>query len=293
LALLGANVIYGANHIIAKGVMPHKIGPSAFVFWRIVGAGILFWIIKSFIKEKIERKDLLRLLVCGLLGVAANQLLFFNGLNLTSPIDASIIITAVPILVLIFSFFLLKEKITLNKVTGVAIGAVGAVLLVSSGHDSGGTSSLLGNFFIFLNASSYGLYLVLAKPLMKKYHTITVVSWIFLFGLIFMLPFGIGDALSTNYEAFTLHTYLTVAFVIVGTTFLAYLFNVYALNNVSPAVNGSYIYVQPAISFIMVAIYAYSLNQEQYKEDIGWIKIVSCLLVFLGVFLISRPQKKA
>jgi drug/metabolite transporter (DMT)-like permease len=137
------------------------------------------------------------------------------------------------------------------------------------------------------------LYLVLAKPLMKKYHTITVVSWIFLFGLIFMLPFGIGDALSTNYEAFTLHTYLTVAFVIVGTTFLAYLFNVYALNNVSPAVNGSYIYVQPAISFIMVAIYAYSLNQEQYKEDIGWIKIVSCLLVFLGVFLISRPQKKA
>lgn len=292
LALLGANLIYGANHIIAKGIMPHKIGASAFVFLRIVGAGILFWLLKAFIKESVAKKDVGRLLLCGLLGVAANQLLFFHGLNLTSPIDASIIITAVPILVLVFSFFILKEKITSNKVIGVTIGAIGAVLLISTGNSSDGTSSLLGNLFIFINACSYGLYLVLVKPLMAKYNTITVVSWVFLFGFIFMFPFGIGDALQTDFSAFTTHTYLTVAFVIIGTTFLAYLFNIYALNNVSPSVNGSYIYLQPAISFIMVSIYAYWLGHEQYKEDIGWIKVVSCMLVFLGVFLVSKQPKK-
>ncbi|MEQ6124288.1 DMT family transporter [Pseudotenacibaculum sp. MALMAid0570] len=292
LALLGANLIYGANHIIAKGIMPHKIGASAFVFLRIVGAGILFWLLKTFIKERVAKKDLRRLLICGLLGVATNQLLFFHGLNLTSPIDASIIITAVPILVLVFSFFILKEKITSNKILGVTIGAIGAVLLISTGNSADGTSSLLGNLFVFLNACCYGLYLVLVKPLMKKYNTITVVSWAFLFGFIFMFPIGIEDVISTDFESFTLHTYLTVAFVIIGTTFLAYLLNTYSLNNVSPSVNGSYIYLQPAISFIMVSIYAYWLGHEQYKEDIGWIKIVSCLLVFLGVFLVSKQSKR-
>ncbi|MBT8271285.1 MAG: EamA family transporter, partial [Bacteroidia bacterium] len=95
LALFGANLIYGANYLIAKGVMPDKIGPSAFVLIRIIGASLLFWIIRFFIREKVEKKDLLRLLLCGLLGVATNQMFFFNGLNLTSPIDASIIITAI------------------------------------------------------------------------------------------------------------------------------------------------------------------------------------------------------
>jgi len=144
LALLGANLIYGANYIIAKGIMPNKIGPSAFIFLRIVGAGILFWIIKSFIKEKINKKDFPLLILCGLLGVASNQLLFFHGLNLTSPIDASIIITAIPIVVLIFSAILLKERITPNKIIGIAIGGIGAFLLVWYGNKTEGTSSLLG-----------------------------------------------------------------------------------------------------------------------------------------------------
>jgi len=291
LALLGANIIYGANHMIAKGIMPHKIGASAFIFLRILCAGLLFWGIKIFIKEKVAKKDFGRLILCGFLGIAANQLLFFHGLNLTSPIDASIIITSVPILVLVYSFFLLKEKITSNKIIGVSIGALGAIVLILYGKVDGGTSSLLGNLFVFLNACFYGLYLVLVKPLMKKYNPITVISWIFLFGFIFMFPFGIGDFLSTDFDAFTLNTFLTVAFVVIGTTFLAYLFNIYALKNVSPSVNGSYIYIQPAVSFIMVSLYAYWLGHEQYKEDINWIKIVSCLLIFAGVFLVSKTKK--
>ena len=291
LALLGANVIYGANYIIAKGIMPNKIGPSAFVFLRIVGAGILFWIIKSFIKERIEKKDIFRLALCGLLGVATNQLLFFHGLNLTSPIDASIIITSIPVMVLVFSSIILKEKITTNKLIGITVGGIGAILLVWYGKSAAGTSSTLGNLFVFINACSYALYLVIVKPMMKKYNALTVISWVFLFGFVFMFPFGIGDFLATDFSAFDLNTYLAVGFVVVFTTFFAYLFNIYALNYVSPSVTGSYVYLQPAVSFIMVSIYAYVLMHDEYAQDINLIKILSCLLVVSGVYLISRKPK--
>ena len=291
LALLGANVIYGANYLIAKGIMPNKIGPSAFVFIRLFCGAILFWIIKSFIKEQIAKKDMLRLALCGLLGAAANQLLFFNGLNLTSPIDASIIITSIPVMVLVFSVFLLKEKITFNKMFGITIGGIGAVLLIWYGNTAQGTSSFLGNLLVFLNACSYGLYLVIIKPLMKKYHSITLISWVFLYGFIFMFPFGIGDLLSTDFSSFDLNTYLVIAYVVVFTTFFAYLFNIYALNYVSPSVSGSYVYLQPAVSFIMVSIYAYGFGSSEYAQDINLVKILSTLLVVLGVYLISRKPK--
>jgi drug/metabolite transporter (DMT)-like permease len=290
LALFGANLIYGANFLIAKGIMPHKMGASALVLLRIFAAGILFWIVKQFVKEKIEKKDFIRLVFCGLFGISINMLLFFHGLSLTSPIDASIIMTTTPVIVLILSAFILKEKITTNKYIGILIGGIGAVLLILYGKTAGGTSSFLGNLFVFLNACSYGLYLVLVKPLMKKYKAITVISWVFLFGLLFVFPFGINDLLNTNFSAFTTNTYLAVTFVIVGTTFLTYLFNIYALSYVPPSVNGSYIYLQPVLSFIMVSMYAYIFGNMEYAQDINTIKILSCFLVVIGVFMVSKKS---
>ena len=288
LALLGANLIYGANFLIAKGVMPNKIGPSALVFFRIVGAGLLFWIIKSFIKETIDKKDYPMIVLCAIVGVTTNQLLFFHGLNLTSPIDASIISTSIPVMVLIFSAFILKEKITKYKILGIAIGGIGALLLILYGNQSQGTSSLLGNVYVFINTCSYALYLVLIKPLMVKYNPFTIISWVFLLGLIFMLPFGIDDVINTNYSTFTFQTYLSIGYVVIGTTFLAYLFNIYALQHIAPSIAGSYVYLQPAISFILVVILAFFLNDNTYEQDINLVKIISCLLVVSGVYLISK-----
>ncbi|SDW23079.1 Permease of the drug/metabolite transporter (DMT) superfamily [Lutibacter oricola] len=291
LALLGANVIYGMNHIIAKDIMPEKLGPTAFIFIRILGASILFWTIKNFIKEKIDKEDYFRLAVCGVLGIAINQLLYFHGLSKTSPIDASIIYTSVPVLVLIFSYFLLKEKITKTKILGIIIGGAGALLLILYGNKNEGTSTLLGNGLIFSNAIFYAFYLVYAKPLMKKYHPITVISWVFLIGFIFMIPVGINDVISTNFNAFTLNTYLVIAFVLFGTTFMTYLFNIYALSKVPPSVNGSYIYLQPVVSFAMVTIYAFVFGNKEYAQDISFIKILSSILVIAGVYLISVKKK--
>lgn len=171
------------------------------------------------------------------------------------------------------------------------IGGIGAVLLITYGNKSGGTSSIIGNLLIFLNTCCYGLYLVIVKPLMKKYNPITIISWVFLFGFFFMFPFGITDLVSTNFSNFDLNTYLVIGFVVIFTTFFAYLFNIYALKYVSPTVNSSYVYLQPAVSFIMVSIYAYVLMHKEYAQDINLIKILSCLLVISGVYLISKAPK--
>lgn len=292
-ALLGANLIYGANYIIAKGIMPQKISPNAFVFIRLACCVILFWGIKFlFVKEKVERKDFVRLALCGLLGAAANMLFFFHGINLTSPVDASIIMTTTPVIVLIFSFIILKEPLTKNKLVGITIAGIGAIFLILYGNKATGNSSFLGNLFVFLNASSYGLYLVIAKTLMKKYNAITVISWMFLFGLIFVSPITLHDFTNTNFEGFTINTFLVIGYVVLFTTFFAYLFNIYALKFVTPSVTSSYIYLQPVISFLMVSLYAYILMKDEYAQDISLIKIISCLMVVIGVYIISKRPKK-
>lgn len=291
-ALFGANAIYAANHFIAKGIMPEKINPTPLIFFRVLGASILFWFIKLFIKEKVEKKDFIRLIICGLFGASCNQLVFFHGLSLTSPIDTSIITTSAPAVVFILSVFMLKEKVTKFKIIGLSVGALGAIGLFWYGHATQGSSSFLGNSLVFLNVILFSLYQVTVKPLMQKYHFITIISWVFLFGLMFTIPISINDVLhNTNYAAFEFNTYLVIAYIIIFTTFLTFLFNIYALKQVSPAVAGSYTYTQPAISFMIVILLSVWFDNNMYNDDINPIKIASCFLVMIGVYLISIKPK--
>lgn len=292
LALFGTHVIYAANHFIAKGIMPEKLNPTPFVLFRVLGAGLLFWFIKLFIKEKVDKKDFFRLILCGLFGASCNQLFFFHGLSLTSPIDTSIIMTSAPAVVFVFSMFILKEKATKNKLIGLSIGALGAIGLVWYGQVTDGTSSFLGNLFVFMNVIFFSLYQVTVKPLMKKYHFITIISWVFLFGLLFVIPFGIHDVFyNTDYNLFDVNTYMVIAYVIVFTTFLTFLFNIYALRQVSPSIAGSYTYVQPAVSFIIVLVLSLLFHNDTYNDDVNIVKILSCFFVIIGVYLISKKPK--
>lgn len=272
--------------------MPEKINATPLVFFRVLGAGIMFWCVKFFIKEKVEKKDLFRLMLCGLLGASCNQLAFFHGLSLTSPIDTSIIMTSAPAVVFVFSAIILREKITSYKLLGLSIGAIGAIGLVWYGQVTQGTSTFVGNLLVFLNVCFFSLYQVVVKPLMTKYHFITIISWVFLFGLLFLIPFGLKDVIyQTNYQAFNLNTYLIIGFIIVFTTFFTFLFNIYALKQVSPSVAGSYTYTQPAISFIIVIILTLLFDNKTYSGDINIIKIMSCFMVIIGVYLISKKPK--
>ena len=286
LALFLVNLIYALNYSIAKDVMPNYIGPSGFILLRVIGGSLLFFLTYIFfIKENVELNDIVRLLFCGLFGVAINQLFFFEGLNLTTPINAAIIMTVSPILVIIFSAIIIKEKITIRKLLGIFLGIVGAAtLILKSGSISIDNAFFVGNILIFINATSYSIYLVLVKTLMTKYNPITVMFYVFSFGLIFVLPFGLNELLEVNTQSFSKIIYLKVAFVVICTTFLAYLFNAFALKTLNPSVVSTYIYLQPVLASV-VAIFLKS-------DSLDFIKILSALFIFSAVYLVSIPTKK-
>ena len=284
MALFGANLIYGASYTVAKEAMPEYILPFAFILIRVTSSVLLFWLIwTSLIRERIARADLLRLAACGLFGVAINQMLFFKGLSITTPINAAIIMTSNPVVVMLFSLWILKEAITMQKTFGLLLGLSGAALLITAGSDfSFGSETFEGDIYVFLNASSYALYLVIVKPLMARYHPITVITWIFTFGFVYVLPFGFEEFISVDWSAFTPKIWAAVAFIVLFTTFLAYLLNVSALKELSPTIVSYYIYLQPLLAAI-VALYF-------EKDQLTWINIGASMLIFAGVYLVSSGK---
>jgi len=289
LALFIVNVIYGANNLIAKGVMPDLIGPSGFVVARAFGACTLFWIFGGPIKSTIERKDQLRLVLCALFGVALNQNLYLHGLNLTSPIDTPIIMTSTPVMVVIFSYFILKEKITKNKLWGILLGSAGAIILIILGSTGTASknSSMEGNLFILANAMSYSIYLVLVKPLMSRYEPLVLIKWIFLYGLILVIPIGVTQFFEVDWTNLPRHGIVEIGYVIFATTFLTYLLNIFALKKVSPSVSGSFIYFQPVVAMAFAFIHTL-FSVQNYQGDITIEKAGCTILVFAGVYLISK-----
>lgn len=294
LALFLVNTFYGANHVIAKGIMPNILTPNVFIFLRVAGATSLFWIIHLFQKgrEKIARKDLPRLAACGLFGVATNQLFFFHGLNLSSAINSGIIMTLNPIMVVILSYFILKEAITPYRVAGIILGATGAILLTIS-SSSKSSELALGDLFLLINAASYAIYLVIAKPLMTKYKPLTVITYTFLFGFLFVVLFPptLGDLFQTDFSLLTGAVLGKVLYVIVCVTFLAYLLTMYGLSKLSPSVSSAYIYLQPVLVIFFAILFAYVGFTEDYTHTITTQKIFYMLLIFVGVYVTSLKKK--
>ncbi len=290
LALIIVNLIYGANYVIAKEVMPAYIQPFGFIVLRVSFALCLFWLFHYFVSrvrtglihKKIERKDWGMLAACGLFGVAINQLMFFKGLSLTAPINASLIMITTPILVLIMAAIIIKEKITSFKLFGVLLGCIGAGLIIWFGNKAGkaGAGSRLGDLLVFINASSYALYLVLVKPLMARYHAITVVKWVFFFGFLIVMPFGWNEFTQIEWNSFPVFIWACVVYVVIATTFITYLFNIYALQKVNASVVSTYIYTQPVIATIIAISFG--------KDSLSLIKVGAAIMIFIGVFLVSH-----
>lgn len=292
LALFMVNTLYGANHVLAKGVMPQFLTPNVFILFRILGATILFWLVKSFyVKEKIDKKDLLMMAICAVFGVAVNQLFFFHGLNLSSAINSGIFMSINPILVTILSLFILKDKVTLVRAFGIVLGTTATILLTLTAGTGKG-DSVLGDTFLFINAVSYAIYLVMAKPLMRKYSPLTVITWVFTFGLLFVLIFPptLLDLSNTNFSVIPSYVWYKITYVIIGVTFFTYLLTMYGLKYLSPTVSSSYIYFQP----ILVMAFAYLfLNMgiaEDYTQTITWEKTGYMLAIFLAVYLTSQGK---
>ncbi len=283
LALFSVNLIYALSYGFSKDVMADYLPSFTFILLRVLGATLLFWLL-FFKTESIARQDYLKFAITGLFGVAANQLMFFEGLHHTSTINASIIMVSTPILVLIFSAFLLKERISTKKIVGVFIGLAGAIsLIVFKNQSSLGEASFYGDFLVFMNASSYALYLVLVKPLMQKYSPFTVIKWVFTFGLLYVIPFGLSQIGQADFSM-PFSAVLKVLFIVVFTTFLTYLLTMYALNKVMPTTVSAYVYLQPVLTTIFAIVLGYGKPST--------IQFVSTLAIFTGVYLVSFSSVK-
>jgi drug/metabolite transporter (DMT)-like permease len=287
IAVSIATLIYGVNYTIAKEVMPLHIKPYAFIFLRVAGATIIFWIAGLFIKQqKIAKDDYKKILLAAFFGTALNMLAFFKGLSLTTPISASVIMVTSPIMVLIFSSIIIKKPIEKQRILGIFIGLIGAILLITYGSSNHGnaTNSNLGNFLVFVNAASYGLYLVLAKKLIAKYHPIVFVKWLYLFGLIFVIPFSYKELTTVTWQDIPTGIYWNIGYVIIFTTCITYLFNLYGLTKLKPTTVSVFIYLQPVIATIYALIVG--------SDSLNLVKISATIIIFIGVFLVTKQVKR-
>ena len=285
-AVFMVQLLYGLNYTIAKNVMnANHIKPFGFVLIRVAGATLLFWLLSLFLpKEKIEKKDFLKFIVAAVFGVVVNMLFFFKGLECTSPIHASAIMTITPVIILILSAYFLKEKVTAMKITGIVLALCGALVLTIYGKSAReGDNVPLRNLLIFLNAISYSIYIILIKKLTAKYHPFTFIKWLFLFGLIILIPFGYNDVSIVEWQNFTPGVWYSVIFVVIGATFGTYLLNPLALQKLRASTVGTFVYLQPVIA----GLFALAVG----ADFIDAIKIGAMLLIFAGVYVVSMKPK--
>ncbi|WP_281336724.1 DMT family transporter [Flavobacterium eburneipallidum] len=293
LALITAtivSIIYGMTFTLAKDVMPNYVQAYGFIILRAGGATILFWLFwlfsrqsKSIREEQIEPKDYPRIVAAAFFGVALNMLSFFKGLSLTSPISASVLMVSTPMIVLVLSAIILKERMKKRMVFGLILGLIGTAFLILYGKSVGSASNAsLGNFLVFVNAASYGLYLVLVKNLMEKYNPFNFAKWIYLIGFFMVLPFGWSEFVAVNWVSMPMAIYWRIGFVVVFSTFLTYLLNLLSMKELKPTTIAVFVYLQP----VFATIFAISLG----KDELTLVKIISAVLIFSGVSLVTQKK---
>jgi drug/metabolite transporter (DMT)-like permease len=285
IAVLIANLIFGAGYAVIKTITPAYLAPYSLNVVRVIVSLILFWSLLLFKPSKIsiDKKDIPLFILCGITGVAINQIMFVKGLALTSAIHSSLLSLATPIFITIIALWLIKEKFSINKFIGLALGIGGASLLVLvKDVQSSNGSSLLGDMFVLINAVSYAFYMVIVRPLMEKYNALHVLRWVFTFGAFFILPIALPDFIATDWSVFGTTQWIALAFVVLFVTFLSYLFTVYGLQELGPSVTGAYIYTQPVFATIIAMVFA--------GEQFTIIKALAAVLIFAGVYLVNRKK---
>lgn len=283
LSMIGANVMWGVMSPVAKTVLATgTITPLLLTDMRIAGAAVLFWIAALFTPcEHVPPVDLLRLAGAACLGILFNQGCFIFGVGLSSPGEASIITTTMPMWVMILAALILKEPITWKKGGGILLGATGAIILVSSnpGNATTGSNPTLGDLLVLTAQLSYALYLTLYRNFIRRYSLITLMKWMFLFATMLAIGPSVPTLLTTAWESITPASWLGCAYVVAGGTFMAYICVMIGQKNLRPTIVGMYNYLQPIVA-MTIGIYL------GYDSFTVW-KSIAILLIFSGVYLVT------
>ncbi len=278
------SIIYGVTFTIAKDVMPKYVDAFGFIVMRVGGSVMLFWLLSLFgPKEKIAKADFPRIIAAALFGVALNMLTFFKGLSYTSPIMGAVLMVTTPMIVLVLSAFIIKERMENRKVLGIILGLAGTITLILYGKSmANAPNASLGNLLVFVNAVSYAFYLIIVKKLMDKYNAFTFVKWIYTFGFLMVLPFGWGEFQAIDFANLPTAIFWKIGFVVVFSTFLTYLLNLISMRELKPTTVAVFIYLQP----LFATIFAVSLG----KDDLSVVKLISAVLIFVGVYLVTQKK---
>ena len=289
ILIMLANILFGASMPVFKYLLTADVPPEAITIMRAIFACMLFWLVSFFMpKEKVLPKDLCLLFVCALCGVGINQWLFVIGLKNSSPVNASIIATAVPIFVLLLAALVLKEPITAKKSLGVFLGVSGGLLLVfNSTQTTSGTNSLWGDMLMLLNQLMYSVYLVLSKPLSRRYSSVIMMKWMFLFSTLALAPFCLQYMQYVpmfHRETFNVSQLYALLYLLFGSTFVSFMLIPMALKQIRPTTVSMYNYVQP----IIASAIAVAVGQDTFSMQ----KLLSAALVFVGVYLVTQSKKR-
>lgn len=286
LALFVANIIFGLNTPITRTIVPHVIDPFVMTFFRMLGASILFLAVSPFVKrEKVPPKDIMLFFFASMFAIVINQTSFIYGLSKTSPIDASLVVTLLPIVTMLLSAIIIKEPITWLKAIGVLTGASGALILILGGAKSGTSGSLSGNLIVLVSVSSFALYLTLFKDLISRYSPLTAMKWMFLFAAITTFPMSYKQLAATEFVTFEASVYLRIGYVVVLSTFLTYMLIPVGQKTLRPTTISMYNYLQP----VMASLLAVMIGLDSFGVD----KVVSASLVFTGVYIVTQSKSKA
>ena len=283
LSMLGANVCWGLMSPVAKLVFASGvIAPIIMVDFRIAGAAMLFWITSLFTPhEHVPAVDKLRLFGAGMIGILLNQGCFIIGVSYTSPGEASLVTTTMPMWVMLLAWLFLKEPITLKKAGGIVLGAAGAIILVlgGTGAIAGGDNPALGDFIVLMAQLSYALYLTIYRNFIKKYSLVTLMKWMFLSATIVGLPSTIGYIRATEWGAISAAEWAGIGYVVFFATYIAYICIMIGQKKLRPTIVGMYNYVQP----IVATIVGISLGMDHFSLMKG----IAVALIFSGVYLVT------
>lgn len=289
--MLGANVMWGLMSPLAKYAMnTGAVTPMTITELRVAGAMVLFWMVSLFgPRERVAPRDLLRLFAASLLAIVFNQGCFIFGVGLSSPVDASVITTSMPLLAMVFAALFLKEPVTGKKIAGIAAGALGALLLVLGGHSETGRTAggayVWGDVLVLLAQCSYALYIVLFKDFVTRYSPVTIMKWMFTYAFVCVLPFSFGGVAATDWPALGGGAIGAIAFIVAGGTFLSYMLVVVGQKRLRPTVAGMYNYIQPLVASIVAVCWG--------MDRFNVVKVLAVVLIFSGVYLVTVSPSRA
>lgn len=291
LAMFGANLLWGVMSPISKAVLESgAITPLALTTFRMLGAALLFWIASAFTRrEHVPPHDLAMLFFASLFGITLNQGCFIAGVSLTSPIDASVITTTVPIITMIIAAFYLKEPVTNKKVIGIFLGALGALILILNGqHAAPGTeqeSSMAGNILCLTGEFSFAVYYVVFKSLVSRYSPVTLMKWMFTYATICCVPFSYADMTAVDFSHLGTALLYELIFIVAGATFLSYLLIPLGQKRLRPTVVSMYNYLQPIVATMLAVLW----GMDRFSPTKG----LAIVLVFLGVYVVNKSKSRA